>query len=144
MATKGDKAVLAPRAKRLYSEGKTLTAIAEELDVSITTLSRWKTADTRPGAECDEWDRARTAKQDNIARLRKLFDEQLSYCESLHPSERGSREMDALAKMGALLERWDKVEKAQAAAREIIEGTGRESEPLTAGRIAQIKEMFGL
>ncbi len=119
MATKGDKAVLSPQAMRLYADGITLSAISEQLGVSVTTLSKWKAESKKPGADMDEWDRARAQKQGNIQRLRNLFEQQLSYCEELHPSERTSREMDALAKIGSLLEKWDKLEKAQSVAAEV-------------------------
>ncbi len=119
MATKGDRAVLSPQAQRLYADGMTLTAISEQLGVSITTLSKWKSESKKPGSEMDAWDQSRAQKQGNIQRLRNLFEQQLSYCEELHPSERTSREMDALAKIGSLLEKWDKLEKAQAVADEV-------------------------
>ncbi len=118
MATKGDKAVLSPQAMRLYADGITLSAISDQLGVSVTTL--------------------------NIQRLRNLFEQQLSYCEDLHPSERTSREMDALAKIGSLLERWDKIEKGQRLVTEIFpEGT--EQKTLTADQLKEeIKKVYGV
>ncbi len=144
MATKGDKAVLSPQAMRLYADGITLSAISEQLGVSVTTLSRWKAESKKPGADTDEWDRARAQKQGNIQRLRNLFEQQLSYCEDLHPSERTSREMDALAKIGSLLERWDKIEKGQRLVTDIFPD-GTEQKTLTADQLKEeIKKVYGV
>ena len=121
MASKGDKALLEPQARRLYADGHSLSAISKQLAVSETSLSRWKKETMAPGAELDEWDRARSQKRGNVLRLRDLFEEQLEYLEELHPSERSAPMMDTLSKMGALLERWDKMEKAQRVAEEVVE-----------------------
>ncbi len=120
MANKGDKAVLAPQAQRLYADGYNLSAISDQLGVSVTSLSRWKDHTKAPGQPMDEWDRARSQKRGNIQRLRDLFEGQLGYMEELHPSKRSSSLMDALSKMGSLLERWDKMEKAQRVAEEVV------------------------
>ncbi len=119
MANKGDKALLAPQAQRLYAEGHTLSSISEQLGVSVTSLSRWKDATKSPGQPMDEWDRARSQKSSNIQRLRDLFEEQLEWIEELHPSKRNSKLMDTLSKLGSLLERWDKMEKAQRVANDV-------------------------
>jgi transposase len=119
MATKGDKAVLAPQAQRLYAEGHNLSSIKDKLGVSVTSLKRWKDATKDPNQPMDEWDRARSQKRGNIQRLRDLFEEQLFYIEGLHASKRDSKLMDALSKMGSLLERWDKMEKAQRVADDV-------------------------
>ncbi len=119
MARKGDKGHLEPQARRLYADGATLTSIARILDVSVTTLARWKSETRRPSADMDEWDRARAQKRGNIQRLRDLFEDQLSHMESLSAVERTPPMMDTLSKMGALLERWDKMEKAQRVAEEV-------------------------
>ncbi len=120
MATKGDKAVLAPQAQRLYADGHNLSSISEQLGVSVTSLKRWKDYTQVPGKPMDEWDRARSQKRGNIQRLRDLFEEQLAYVEELHPSKRSSKTMDTLSKLGSLLERWDKMEKAQRVADEVV------------------------
>jgi ATP-dependent helicase/DNAse subunit B len=119
MATKGAKAVLAPQAQRLYADGHSLSSIGEQLGVSVTSLKRWKDETMVPGAEMDEWDRARTQKRGNIQRLRDLFEDQLSHLETLSARERTAPMMDTLSKMGALLERWDKMEKASRVADEV-------------------------
>ncbi|MBL4901096.1 MAG: hypothetical protein JKY62_00400 [Desulfocapsa sp.] len=120
MANKGDKSILAPQAQRLYAEGHNLSSISDQLGVSVTSLSRWKDDSHDPKQPMDEWDRARTQKRGNIQRLRDLFEGQLSYMEELHPSKITSSLMDALSKMGALLERWDKMEKAQRVADDVV------------------------
>lgn len=120
MASKGDRAVLEPQAIRLYGEGHNLSSISSQLGVSVTSLSNWKTDSQKPGQTMDEWDRARSQKLGNIQRLRDLFEGQLAYLEELHPSERTAPMMDVLSKTGALLERWDKIEKAQRVAEEVV------------------------
>jgi len=120
MAKKGDRAYLEPQARRLYADGFSLSDIATRLNVSVTTLARWKGDTKRPSASQDEWDRARMQKRSNIQRLRDLFDEQLSFFESLRPMDRTAPMMDTLSKMGALLERWDKMEKAQQVAEDVV------------------------
>lgn len=121
MAGKGSRATLEPIAKRLYMEGSNLSEISKELDVSITTLSRWKTDTQVPGNDQDEWERARLQKRGNIQRLRDLFEDQLAHLEGLSARQRTAPMMDTLAKMGALLERWDKMERTQRVADEVVE-----------------------
>ena len=106
-------------AQKLYADGQTLEQISQQLDVSIQSLSRWKKESHVPGQDQDEWDRARSQKRGNIQRLRDLFEEQLAYLEGLQASQRTSAQMDTLSKMGALLEKWDKMEKAQRVADEV-------------------------
>lgn len=120
MASKGDKAVLAPQAQRLYADGHSLSAIAGQLGVSITSLTRWKSETLVPGQPMDEWDRARSQKRGNIQRLRDLFEDQLAYLEAQHAGDRTAPMMDTLSKVGALLERWDKMEKAQRVADDVV------------------------
>ncbi len=121
MAEKGAKARLAPQAQRLYADGHSLADISAMLDVSVTSLARWKAETRRPSADMDEWDRARAQKRSNIQRLRDLFEDQLTHMEGLTAMERTPPMMDTLSKMGALLERWDKMEKAQRVADEVTE-----------------------
>lgn len=121
MGVKGDKSAKEPIAINLYAQGKSLTEISGILKVSITTLSTWKTDSKRPDSDIDEWDRARQQKQSTITRLKNLYEEQIKFLEEQHPSERTSRQFDGLSKLGALVERWDKFEKAQVAAKEIKE-----------------------
>ncbi len=120
MATKGDKAVLEPQAMRLYADGHNLSAIAAQLGVSVTSLARWKADSQVPGETMDGWDRARSQKRGNIQRLRDLFEDQLSYLEGQHASERTSAMANTLTQMGSLLERWDKIEKAQRVADDVV------------------------
>lgn len=120
MATKGDKAVLAPQAQRLYADGHGLSAIADQLGVSVTSLSRWKTETLVPGQTMDEWDRARSQKRGNIQRLRDLWEDQLAHLEGCSAEDRTAPKMDALAKLGALLERWDKFERTQRVAEDVV------------------------
>jgi len=119
VAKKGDRAYLEPQAQRLYAEGYSLSDISARLDVSVTSLARWKEESKVPSADLDEWDRARLQKRSNIQRLRDLFEDQLTHLETLSARERTAPMMDTLAKMGALLERWDKMEKASRVADEV-------------------------
>ncbi len=137
MASKGDRAYLEPQAQRLYAEGIGLSAISEQLGVSVTSLSRWKSETLTPGQEMDEWDRARSQKRGNIQRLRDLFEDQLQFLESQHASERTAPMMDTLSKIGALLERWDKIEKARAVADEVVKEVTKAG--LTAETAANIR-----
>lgn len=120
MAAKGDKAVFAPQAMRLYGDGHNLSAISDQLGVSVTSLARWKAETLTPGQAMDEWDRARSQKQGNIQRLRDLFEDQLTFLETQTARERTAPMMDTLSKIGALLERWDKLEKATRVADEVV------------------------
>ncbi|MDH5524456.1 MAG: DUF1804 family protein [Desulfobulbaceae bacterium] len=114
------KAGQEPIARRLYADGMTLEEISGQLGVSVVSLSKWKTATKDPVSGVDEWDKARQQKRGNIQRLRDLFNEQLEYFENLRPEERTAPMMDTLSKMGALLERWDKMEKAQKVAADVV------------------------
>lgn len=131
MGTKGDRAVKEPQAMRLYADGYNLAEISKQLDVSDTTLRRWKSESGVPGEDIDGWDRARQQKRGNIQRLRDILDEQLEYVEGLLPEERTSKTFDGLSKIAALVERVDKMEeairnKAIEEAAEVVEKTARE------------------
>ena len=121
MASKGDKALLYPQAQRLYADGYSLSAISDRLGVSVTSLSAWKKDSKAPSETLDEWDRARSQKRSNIQRLRDLFEDQLAHLEQCSAEDRTAQKMDALSKMGSLLEKWDKMEKAQRVADEVEE-----------------------
>jgi len=142
MGAKGDRASKFPQAERLYADGRNLAEISRLLDVSETTLRRWKAdslvagpsagsgTGTGSGDGMDGWDRARAQKRGNIARLRDLFERQLEYVEGLQPADVSPPMMDTLSKLGALVERWDKVEsviraKAKAEAAEAVESEAR-------------------
>lgn len=114
MGAKGDRASKEPLAMRLYVDGSNLTEISRQLDISDTTLRRWKDDSRVPGDDIDGWDKARQQKRSNIQRLKDLFERQLEYVEGILPSEVSAPMMDTLSKLGALVERWDKVEKALA------------------------------
>ena len=102
MAQKGDKAKLYDVAMKMYIDGHSLTAIEDALKVSRQTLTAWK---------ADGWDRAKAQKSTGIQRLRDLFSRQLEYVESCAPGDVTAPMMDTLSKLGALVERWDRVEK---------------------------------
>lgn len=120
MGVKGDRASKEPLAIRFYAEGHGLAEIGRQLDISVVTLSKWKSEALAPGAEMDEWDRARQQKRGNIQRLKDLFERQLKYIEELPPDGVTPPMMDTMSKLGALVERWDRVEKTKAAADEVI------------------------
>ena len=120
MASKGDKGYLEPQALRLYADGNSLSTISDQLGVSITSLSRWKADTKSPSQDMDEWDRARSQKRGNISRLRDLFEEQLLHLETTPARQRTAPMMDTLSKLGSLLERWDKMEKAQRVAEDVV------------------------
>jgi transposase len=120
MAGKGDRAILDPQARRMYTDGQSIPAIAAALGVSATSLYKWKAESLTPGDELDGWDKARHQKRGNIQRLRDLFEEQLEFMEDLLPVNRTAPMMDTLSKLGALLERWDKMEKAHRVADDVV------------------------
>lgn len=110
MAQKGDKKKLCDVAARMYAGGQSLTDISAALGVSRQALSQWKADTKAPSDEMDAWDRAKAQKASGIARLRELFSRQLEYVESLPPANVSPPMMDTLSKLGALVERWDRVE----------------------------------
>lgn len=140
MASKGDKSFLEPQARRLYADGHSLSSIEVQLGVSVTSLSKWKKETHMPGQDMDEWDRARSQKRGNIQRLRDLFEEQLFYLEGLSARERTAPMMDTLSKMGSLLERWDKMEKAQRVAEDVVKEVSKAG--LTPDTVEDIKRQI--
>lgn len=138
MGVKGDRASKESLAIRLYAEGKGLAEIGRQLDISVVTLSKWKSEAMPPNSEIDEWDRARQQKRGNIQRLKDLFERQLKYIEDLPPDGVTPPMMDTMSKLGALVERWDKVEKAQAAVKSISETAAKGG--LSEDVIKQIEE----
>ncbi len=119
MASKGDRASLEPEAIRLYADGHTLAAIGEQLEVSVTSLAKWKKGSKRPDCDQDEWDRARLQKRANIQRLKDLFERELAHVEAQPAGNISAPAMDALSKLGALVKRWDEVDRAEAAASQV-------------------------
>ena len=144
MAKKGDRAFLEPQAMRLYADGFSLSDIAGQLEVSVTSLSRWKDESRRPDVDMDEWDRGRSQKRSNIQRLRDLFEDQLFYLEGLSAMERTAPMMDTLSKMGSLLERWDKIERTQQVVEAVFKD-GEESKTMTPNQLREeIKKVYGV
>ncbi|MDO5674796.1 MAG: hypothetical protein Q4G66_07775 [bacterium] len=144
MAKKGDRAFLEPQAMRLYADGFSLSDIASQLEVSVTSLSRWKDESRRPDVDMDEWDRGRSQKRSNIQRLRDLFEDQLFYLEGLSAMERTAPMMDTLSKMGSLLERWDKIERTQQVVEAVFKD-GEESKTMTPDQLREeIKKVYGV
>lgn len=120
MAVKGDRAGKEPLAQRMYAEGQTLKEISVVLDVSETSLRKWKSESRKPGEECDAWDKGRQQKRSMTQRIRDLVEEQLTYVETLDKSLRTAAVMDGLSKMVAILDRVDKQEKTRQVAEEVI------------------------
>ena len=116
MGTKGVKASLEPIALRLYAQGWTLTSISERFDVSVTSLSKWKSETLRPGQDLDEWELARQAHATRGENLRRLFEEQEEYVLSLPVNQRDTRVHDALSKAAANLRGWEEHQRAATAA----------------------------
>lgn len=114
MGAKGDRAAKEPLAIRLYADGKNLVDIGKQLDISDTTLRRWKSESQVPGEEIDGWDKARQQKRGNVQRLKDLFERELKFAEKSDAGSISSPSMDALSKLGALVQRWEVVERAEA------------------------------
>jgi len=110
MGTKGDRAAKEPLAKKMYADGTSLAEISRQLDISDTTLRRWKSEDKVPGEDIDGWDKARQQKRSYCQRLRDVYDEQLKHLEELNAIERNAQVIDAISKLGALVHRWEAYE----------------------------------
>ena len=146
MGRKGDEAIKSGPAMQLYADGHTLEHISEVLDISVTSLARWKEKSRVPGEELDGWDIARKQKRGNIQRLRDLFEDQLRYMEGLNAAERTAPMMDTLSKMGALVERWDKAEQVVRRLTQQGRKGADETKDVTidAATIRDLREQFGL
>jgi len=146
MGQKGDRAAKEPLAIRMYAEGKNLEAIAADLDISPTSLRNWKSQTMIPGGEIDKWDRARQQRRNMSCRLKDIYEEQVKYIEELRPDERTAPMIDALSKMGALVEKHAIREKTIQAVKNIeikAAGTGRKSlDPETMKIIKE--EIYGI
>jgi transcriptional regulator with XRE-family HTH domain len=115
MAAKGDKARLYDVAFRMYTaDGKSLTEIEAALGVSRQTLSAWKADTLRPDQDMDDWDLARRQKRSNVARLRALFDRELTALEEAQPGTLAGGSLDGITKLGTLVQRWEAAEVAGA------------------------------
>lgn len=122
MATKGDRARLEPVARQLYvDQRKSLTEIEETLGVSRQTLGAWKAETKRPDQELDEWDRARAQKRATVQRLADLYERELQAAEEAGAGTVTAATWDALYKLGAMVRKWQEIERAEAA---IQEGPG--------------------
>lgn len=119
MASKGDKALLAPQAQRLYADGHNLSSISELLNVSVTSLSKWKKDTKAPSDALDDWDRARSQKRSNVQRLRDLFEGMIGHLEEGGYDELSNSKVTAISRLGSLVEKWDKFEKTQRVADEV-------------------------
>lgn len=112
MAAKGDRAVLEPLAMRLYADGKNLTEIGQELDVSVTSLSKWKCESKRPDQKADDWDLARARKRTYAHRLRALFEREMEFVENQDAGSLGGQSADLLSKLGSLVSRFEDLERS--------------------------------
>lgn len=113
MGRRGDKSRLEPVARKMYADGSTLEEISEQLNVSVTSLSNWKAETRDPATEMDEWDRSRQQKGSFRHRMRDLYDRQLEFVEAADPADVTSAMTDTLSKLGALVERFDKLDAAR-------------------------------
>ena len=111
MAAKGDKARLYDVALRMYADGASLTGIEAALGVSRQTLSTWKADSKRPSDELDAWDRARKQKQDGAQRVLNLYYRELQFLEEQPPGSLTPPQIDMLAKLGALVVKWEQREE---------------------------------
>lgn len=107
MAVKGDKSKLYDVALRMYADGQGLSEIEADLDVSRQTLSTWKADSRRPDDELDAWDKARRQKRSNVQRLRALFDRELTALEESVAGSLSNVSLDAITKLGTLVQRWE-------------------------------------
>lgn len=114
MGAKGDRASKAPQAERLYADGHSLAQIARLLDVSETTLRRWKGESGVPGEETDGWDAARAQRRGMAQRLRDLLDREVAALEESVAGTVDPRAIDGVSKLGALVTRMESSERAPA------------------------------
>jgi hypothetical protein len=115
VATKGDRARLEPVARQLYvDQRKSLTEIEETLGVSRQTLCAWKAETKRPSEDLDEWDRARAQKRATIQRLADLYERELLAAEETAAGTVTAATWDALYKLGAMVRKWQEIERAEA------------------------------
>ena len=124
---------------RLYAGGKSMEEISTQLDVSQTTLYKWKAESKTPAEPMDEWDKARAKKADNLTRLTVLFERQMEFIETLSPMEITAPMIDALSKLGALVGKWKQTEDViKTAIRAIDRAENAGGEPMTAERFKAI------
>ena len=132
MAEKGARTQLEPVARQMFIDGKSLTAIEEELGVSRQTLSAWKGLTKKPSEEFDEWDKARSNKTNFGLRMEILLARELTHAEEKQPGAIDSALMDSLTKLGSLVVKFKQAEsnglfvsKVNAAANEVAKAVKR-------------------
>lgn len=126
---------------RLYAGGKSMEEIGARLDISLTTLYKWRNESKTPGEPMDEWDKARAKKADNLTRLTVLFERQMEFIETLDPGEITAPMIDALSKLGALVGKWKQTEDVVRTAIKAIEKSETTGgEPMTAARFRELLE----
>jgi DNA invertase Pin-like site-specific DNA recombinase len=131
MGSKGDRTVKEPIARRMYAENNSLTEISRKLDISVTTLRRWKEESRVPGEKLDGWDKARGQKFNLASQVREMVIEQFEYVNDQDPADRDSKMLDALSKMFSMFERMESREaeirkKALEEAANAVEETARQ------------------
>jgi len=104
MAEKGARLQLEGVARQMFLDGKSLTEIAETINVSRQTLTDWK---SRAG---DEWDKARERKNSFGIRMEALLDRELHYAECRQAGAVEGGTLDNLSKLGALVVKFKTVE----------------------------------
>lgn len=114
MAEKGSREQLGAVARQMFIDGKTLTAIEEELSVSRQTLSAWKAQTKKPDEDLDEWDKARARKASFGIRMEALLERELTFAEERQPGAIEGGTLDNLSKLGALVVKF-KAQEAQGA-----------------------------
>lgn len=114
MGTKGDRATKEPLAKDLYADRRSLVDISKQLDISDTTLRRWKAESKVPGEDLDGWDKARVQRRSISERVMALFLRELGSAESTAKGAVTSATGDSLTKLGSLAVRWAEVERSAA------------------------------
>jgi hypothetical protein len=110
MAVKGARAELEAVARQKFIDGKSLTAIEQELSVSRQTLTSWKNMTKKPDEEFDEWDKARARKASFGIRMENLLERELTYAEEKQPGAIDSALMDSLTKLGSLVVKFKQAE----------------------------------
>jgi len=110
VAEKGARQQLEPVARQMYIDGRSLTAIAEELGLSRNTLTDWKARTKAPNDDRDEWDRARERKATFGLRMEALLERELTYAEERQPGSVEGCTLDNLSKLGALVVKFKALE----------------------------------
>jgi len=107
---KGDRASKEVQAREMYAYGLSLTDIAVALDISVTSLARWKHDTKDPNRQEDEWELARTGRRDHIDMIKATYQNQLLFVSGLSPRERSPKDTDMLVKLNSIILAWEKFE----------------------------------